>query len=164
MSHWPSWTGFIRSKTGEKRWQWYDLALTYKNIEPGDKNFKVLLNWLQVCPYIMKYKTIWPWFSLKLNCHHQVEGFGETDTLGFLLIIPLGRWLQTGNFCNGANVKISRELNNYLVSFCDCRQLFSLPGNLPSLLSLGKLLFIMEVNLRTWTITLYAWPFLHCAR
>lgn len=124
MNHWPSWTGFIRSKKGKKRWQWYGLALKYYNIERGDKNFKVLLNCLQVCPYIIKYKTIWPWFSLKLNCHHLVEGFGETDTLGFLLIIPLGRWLQTGNFCNGANVKISRELNNYLVSFWDCRELF----------------------------------------
>lgn len=29
--------------------------------------------------------------------------------LGFLLIIPPGRWLLAGNFCSSANIKISRS-------------------------------------------------------
>lgn len=35
-----------------------------------------------------------------------------------------------GNFCNSANVKIGREVSYYLVSFCDCRELFSPSRNL----------------------------------
>ena len=75
---------------------------------------------------------IWLWLCLKPNCYYPITtGFGETDTSGFLLIIPLVKLLLAGNFCNSVNVKINRELNNYLVSFCDCRKLFPLPKPLP---------------------------------
>lgn len=37
-----------------------------------------------------------------------------------------GFWLS-GDFCNSANVKIGSELNNYFISFCDCKEHFSLP-------------------------------------
>lgn len=103
-------------------------------------------------PHYKKNKDLWLWFSLKSNCYHLTAGFGETDMLGFLLIIPLGRWLLGGNLCNSAKVKINRELNNYLVRFCDCGKPCSLLQSLvPSFLSFGKPLLITELHSKTCT-------------